>query len=368
MAIRGIPITVISGNSGAGKTAVCEHVRSMARSRRLAVLKDDGEGDLFDAIREAVELQGADCILIECAANLEPFFMAEYLVHGDESTPPPPGIRLDTLVTVIDASRFLTDVFESVELAEIGLSFDEEDERSLSEVLLEQVEFADVIIVNKADLLETDKLEALEALISRLNPKAHKVTTVRGKVDPEDLIGTGAFDFEYTEEAAGWLHELEGEFAELEIEHGVSSFTYTDRRPFHPIRFNELLNDFDVKGLVRAKGSVWVASRHHEIGVWSLAGKASLLSYGGIWFAATPARDWPKDERERAEIMNEWVPPFGDRRQEIAFIGIDMNEAEIRDRLDECLLTHDEMKNGPDSWFNIPDPLPDWHTDADLEI
>ncbi|MEK7357398.1 MAG: GTP-binding protein, partial [Bdellovibrionota bacterium] len=252
-------------------------------------------------------------------------------------------------------------------LFERGLAFDEEDDRMLSELLLEQIEFADVLVLNKTDLVSTEDADSQEALLVRLNPRARVFRCERGRVPSRDLIETGHFELDDTDDGVGWLAELSGDFPSHEGGFGVSSFTVIEHRPFHPIRFNELLNSFDVAGLIRAKGSVWVASRHHEIGIWSLAGKASLLTYGGAWFAATPAREWPPDERERAEIMKGWVPPFGDRRQEIAFIGLRMNEAEIRERLRECLLTPEEMKAGPEGWFTIPDPLPDWHTDTDPE-
>jgi G3E family GTPase len=364
MAGKNVPVTIVSGFAGAGKTSFIEHLKRTMRARRPLFLFDDGERDLFGDIEKGVNLEGADSIIIECAPNLEPFFVAEHLTDGDDLQPPPRGIRVDTLVTIVDASNFVSQVNESADLSEFELAFDHEDDRAVSEILIEQVEFADVIVLNKTDMVAPRDLALLDAVLHRLNPRAKVVKAVRGVVDPTEVVGTGLFHFEETDDGAGWLAELQGDFDSMGKTGRVSSFTYIDRRPFHPLRFNELLSDFHVEGLVRAKGSVWVATRHHEIGVWSLAGKASILSYGGAWFAATPARDWPADERERAEIMKEWVPPFGDRRQEIAFIGIDLDAQSIRQRLEEALLTYQEMRDGPDSWYSIPDPLPDWHVET----
>jgi G3E family GTPase len=362
-----VPVTLVAGFQGSGKTTLIEALKNRMRSQRVATLKDDGEIDLFAEIEQALEVQAADVVLVECAANLEPYFVAEQLVYGDEMSGPPDGMKVDTAVTVVDTSTFLRQMRSEGELLDLDLAFDEEDDRMVAELLIEQIEFADVIVLNKIDRVEKEELAQVESFIERLNPRAKILPTTQGEIAPDEVVDTGYFDFEDTDDGAGWLAELRGDFAESEAAKGVKSFTFSERRPFHPIRFNELLSDLSVKGLVRAKGYVWVATRHHEIGIWSVVGQSSLLTYGGAWFAATPAREWPRDERERAEIMKEWTPPFGDRRQEIAFIGIAMDEAEIKERLRECLLTYNEMKDGPDSWFSIPDPLPDWHVDTDPE-
>lgn len=368
MAARTVPVTIISGYSGAGKSALVEHLSRALRSRRPVFIQADNEPDLLTELRTAVDMNGADLVVIETVCHAEPFLYAESLTQGLDSEPPPRGVRVDTLVTVVDASRFLQDVLAGDDLIDVVEDCDPEDDRTVSEILIEQIEYADVIVLNKTDLVDANGVSRVQALLERLNPRAKLLRATKGQVSAVEITGTGLFDLDDTDEGAGWLAELNGEFEGIEGIGEVSSFTYNEHRPFHPIRFNELLSDFDVRGLVRAKGSVWVATRHHEIGVWSLAGRASLLSYGGAWFAATPARQWPQDERERAEIMNDWTPPFGDRRQEIAFIGIEMNENEIRDRLNECLLTADEMKDGPDGWYLMPDPLPDWHVEDDVEL
>lgn len=361
MSTRSIPVTLVSGFAGAGKSVLVENLKRALEIRRPSFIYNDGESDLIEKVETAVDMEGADLIVVENICHLEPYAVADFLAGGDEGRPPPKKVRLDTLVTVVDASTLIRDLLGSQDLLETLTDCDPEDDRTVGEVLIEQIEFADVLILNKMDLVSRAELRRAEALLARLNPRARILPAIFGRVPSQEVIGTQLFDFEKTDEGAGWLAELDGLFNDTEASDGVSSFTYIERRPFHPLRFNELLGDMHVKGLVRAKGSIWVASRHHEIGIWSYAGGASMLNYGGAWFAATPARDWPTDERERAEIMSEWVPPFGDRRQEIAFIGIDMDEREIRDRLNECLLTSREMRDGPDGWFSMPDPLPDWH-------
>lgn len=362
--MRATPITLVSGFRGAGKTSLLNQLRKQA-SARIVFLEDDGERDIFTEIEDAAQMEAADAIVIECAANLEPFFIAEHLVEGDEENPPVQGARVDTLVTVVDAGGLLKDLYGRAELLDRDLAFDEEDDRLVPELLIEQIEFADVLVLNKTDLVSTERADELESLLSRLNPRAKIVRAEQGRVPYSDVVNTGSFDLESTDDGAGWLYELSGDFRENEAAFGVSSFTFIDRRPFHPVRFNEVVRDFQVKGLVRAKGSVWVASRHNEIGIWSLAGRASLLTYGGRWFASTPMREWPSDERERLEIMTDWMAPFGDRRQEIAFIGLNMSEAEVRTRLEKALLTPGEMEGAPDSWSAFEDPLPDWHTDPE---
>ncbi|MES2856985.1 MAG: GTP-binding protein [Bdellovibrionota bacterium] len=361
------PLTIISGFKGAGKTTVIDALKASTINRRIFTLEDDGEKDIFNDIETVNTMQNPDAIVIECMSNLEPFFVAEHLTFGDDETAAPEGVRIDTMVSVVNAVTFLDDIRNSEELADHDLAFDDEDDRMVSELIMEQIEFSDVILLSKVDLVSPARTDLLLHVLRRLNPRARVYPCERGVIRPEEIIGTGLFDLETTDDGAGWLAELAGEFISRTDTHGVTSFTFRERRPFHPIRFNELLSDFAVDGLLRAKGYVWVATRHHEIGLWSLAGRASLLTYGGAWFAATPAREWPKDEVERMQIMQDWVAPFGDRRQEIAFIGVNINETEIRERLQECLLTSEEMIDGPDSWFALPDPLPDWHIESDSE-
>jgi G3E family GTPase len=388
--MKRLPITLISGMSGTGKSSLIECVRAGLNGSRLGIIRDDGERDILADIQDLAESRACDYLLIENTPDGEPFPTCELLVEGDDyGLAPEEFCRVDCAVTIIDASTFLEDVTGRDLLMDRGLDrsldMDVPDPRSVSEVLIEQVEFADLIVINKIDLIPNpDGRARIIALLQRLNPRAGLIETVFGRVSIRDVLDTGTFDLDSTDQdGAGWLAQLEGLYDELAPEFGVTSFTYESRRPFHPIRFNHLIENFDLgrrrqdlrgpngpngpNGIVRGKGSIWVGTRHHEIGVWSLAGETSLLTYGGAWMASTPVREWPKDEAERAEIMREWQPPFGDRRQEIAFIGLEMDEAAIRAGLNACLMTDDEMRDGPDSWRSIPDPLPDWHFDTDEE-
>jgi len=367
MAAFCISTTLVSGFAGVGKSTLIENLRSLLKNQmvplKALVVCDEGAEDavFLKKVNDAIRAQPADVLLIESACDGEPFFGAELLSFGEPGVLREQLLRLDTLVTVIDTSRFIADVLASEDPVELGTRCVIDDERTVSEILIEQIEFADVIVLNKADLCDDALIRQTSALVERLNPRARILSTIRGAIAAEEVINAGLFDMEETDDGAGWLAQLQGEFEGVGIDHGVMSFTYKERRPFHPRRFHEMLELFAIEGLVRAKGSIWIASRHQEIGVWSLAGAASLLTYGGAWFAATPANEWPLGEEDRAEILEDWAAPFGDRRQEIAFIGIDFDMNMIRKELDACLMTSAEMRNGPDGWQELVDPLPDWH-------
>ena len=352
-----VPVTLISGFAGVGKTTLIDHLRSQVGADKLVVFKDDGEEDLIEVLTDATEnIKPGGSVIIEVSANLEPYPIVEFF----EENPLPSNIRIDSLVTVIDGSTFLETLFDSADLQSMRLAIDEDDNRSSAEVMMEQIEFADIILINKKDLIAANDLETLATLLGRLNPHAQVYSCSQGRVPSEEILGAGLFHLEETDSGAGWLAELQGDFDEVDDTDGVSSFTYLEHRPFHPGRFSDMIAEFSAQGLVRAKGSLWMATRHNEIGLWNVAGRASVIASAGMWFAATPSSEWPEDEGERLEIMEDWVPPFGDRRQEIAFIGIDLDEGEIRDQLDACLLTHDEMRDGPESWNSLKDPLPAW--------
>jgi G3E family GTPase len=377
--MKRIPVTIVSGFCSSGKSSLIAHLQAGLTGSAVTVIQDDGERDLLNDLHDLAKDRSCEFAIIEGSAAAMPFETAEFLVNGDEyGLPPSEFCRVDCLVTVVDASTFLADVNDKSSILTRGLSIEDGDDRSVSEVILEQIEFADVLVLNKIDLVEIEQCQLLTALLERLNPRAFLFSTARGRVQVRDVIDTGYFDFEDTEYGAGWLAELEGVFAEnVEIDQdwcGVSSFTFDERRPFHPTRFQNLLDDLQsgelpsLLGLVRAKGAVWIASRHHEIGIWSVAGNASALYFGGIWFASTPVSEWPKDESDRDEIMSEWELPFGDRRQHIAFIGVEMNETYLRERLNDCLLRDDEMVDGPLSWDALEDPLPSWYRSDDEEF
>lgn len=386
MARNQTPIVLVFGGGSVGKTTVIHHLLSQFPESRVSLVRDEGNWSRKDVLVELSAGESPGLVVMECAAALEPFAVVEDLGarndrakddrhFRDEKKDDVKGevrFRIRAVVTVVDASRFFADARskeplrqarrwrpESVEPS--GVS---DDDRTVSEVLLDQVEYADAIVINKSNLISGARLEQLSALLHRLNPRAIRLVSEDGYVPFHELAGAELFDSEHADEGAGWLAELRGDFDDMLAIRRVSSFTWLERRPFHPLRLNELLVDFQAKGLFRAKGLIWIATRHHEVGILSIAGRSqAVLNRGGFWYAATPARDWPEDPGIRAEIMEQWALPYGDRRQELAFIGIDMDQKFIRECFEDCLLTYAEMKEGPDLWRLIPDPLPDWDED-----
>ena len=242
----------------------------------------------------------------------------------------------------------------------VGEAADEDDPRTVADLLTEQVEFANVIILNKSDLVDDEALGSLEAFVEQLNPHALKIRSSFGRIDSSQIMGTGRFDFEIAKRSKGWHLTLRGEGAGEVEEYGVNSFVYRSRRPFHPQRFFERLSQ-DWNGVLRSKGFFWLASRLDKIGVWSQAGRVARLDFGGFWWAAVPRSHWPQVDSIRAEIDKRWNKEVGDCRQELVFIGIEMDELELYDSLQACLLTDEEMAQGIEAWLEFDDPFPDWN-------
>jgi G3E family GTPase len=293
--------------------------------------------------------------------------VAETFTFADESGKSLSDVaRLDTMVTVVDAFNFLRDFATADALRDRGETAGPEDERTVVDLLVEQAEFADVIVVNKADLVPPQALAQVIGVLKTLNPDADIVTTEMGRAPLARLLDTGRFSFERASRAAGWLKELRGEHRPETETYGISSFVYRSRRPFHAGRFWKLIHS-EWDGVVRSKGWFWLASRMDFVGSWSQAGGLCRHGAAGTWWAATPESEWPEDPALRRQVRGEWQEPFGDRRQEIVFIGIGMDEAAVRKRLDACLLTEAEMRAGPLAWANMKDPFPEWsreHEDA----
>jgi G3E family GTPase len=227
-------------------------------------------------------------------------------------------------------------------------------------LLTEQVEFANVIILNKSDLVDDEALSAIEAFVEQLNPHALIIRSSFGRVESSQIMGTGRFDFEIAKRSKGWQLTLRGDGASEVEEYGVNSFVYRSRRPFHPRRFFDRLSQ-DWRGVLRSKGFFWLASRLDKIGIWSQAGRVARLDFGGFWWAAVPKSHWPEVESIRAEIENRWNEEVGDCRQELVFIGIGMDEIELYESLQECLLTDEEMSLGIEAWLEFDDPFPEWN-------
>ncbi|MEM9657073.1 MAG: GTP-binding protein, partial [Planctomycetota bacterium] len=279
--------------------------------------------------------------------------------------------ELDTLVTVVDARNFLNDFGSSDQLVDRQMGLSDEDDRIVVDLITEQVEFANVILLNKCDQVDEDEKHTVLGILRNLNPRARIIETVRGRINPAHIVGTGLFSLDESGGQPGWLEAPRGREQPETDEYGITSFVYHARRPFHAQRLWEQLDleDGVLTGVVRSKGFLWIASRHDNAYAWSQAGVSLHLKPVGLWWAAAPDERWPDDCAENAELLadihSNFEEPFGDRRQEIVFIGIEIDRPVIESMLEACLLTDEEMREGPAVWSRYDDPLPAIELDAD---
>ncbi len=392
-----LPVTVLSGFLGAGKTTVLNHILNNRQGLRVAVIVNDmseinidaatvqNEVSLNRAQEKLVEMSNGcicctlredlleevdrlaksakyDYLVIESTGISEPLPVAETFTFADENGQGLSDVaKLDTMVTVVDAVNFLQDYDCAKSLQEVGESLGDEDERSVADLLVEQVEFADVLLISKADLSSAIELKRLQSILKTLNTEAEQIIIEQGNVPLQQVLNTNKFSFEKAQQAPGWLKELRGEHIPETEEFGISSFTFCARRPFHPQKFYDFLHSKDISGkLIRSKGFFWLATRPHFAGSWSQAGGIARYGAAGLFWYAVPRDEWPEDPEYLQSIQQQWVEPFGDMRQELVFIGQGLDKQEVINRLTDCLLSEDEVLRGKEFWKKLADPFPSW--------
>jgi G3E family GTPase len=333
--------------------------------------------DLLSEIKRLAGERRFDAIVIESSGVAEPLTIAETFTFVDDDDASLSDVaRLDTMVTVIDAFNFLRDYGSADALAERGIAVNDEDDQTIVELLIEQVEFCDVLVVNKADLVSDDELTRLQRILAQLNPRAVQVVSRFGDVPLAQVLNTGRFDFDEASSAPGWLAALNHEHEHGHAHRGkadafgIGNFIYRARRPFHPERLWALLHQ-EWKGVLRSKGFFWLATRNDIAGSLSQAGGACRHGPAGMWWAAQDRSEGPDaDDELAAEIAADWYGDpddlsIGDRRQELVLIGVGIDPAVWKAKFDACLLSDDEYEQGPQAWQHFADPFPAWDFDDD---
>ena len=395
-----LPITVLSGFLGSGKTSLLAHLLANREGRRIAVLVNemserglDGElllaaqdagievlqseerlvelsngcicctlrEDLLEEVGRIADDGGYDALVIESTGISEPLPVAQTLsLDLDDLPTVSDRVAVDAMVTVVDASRFLEEMGSGEDIVERGWQDDEEDRRSVAQLMAEQVEFATIVVINKTDLVDEADIARLEALIADLNPAAQILRSQYGRLPLDQLLDTHGFDLEVAQAAPGWVQALTDDHTPESEAFGFGSYVFRARRPLHPARFMDFLQSPLMGRVLRSKGFLWFASRARWKALVQTAGQQATVQPAGTWWALVPEDQWPTDADSRRHIEAVWDPEYGDMRQELVLIGVDLPSEKIEAALQAALLTDEEFEGGEPVWLAMDDPLPSW--------